>query len=176
MMLRVTSTAASQSGAIGCTWKQTMRICFASMRVPGHLIWDIAYADANKNYGATSAPLLVKGKIIVGTSGGDDGVRGFIAAFDATTGAEVWRRWTIPAPGEFGSSSWPGDLYLHGGGTGWMPGTFDPELNTLYWGTGNAAPDYDGSVRPGDDLYTACVLALDPDTGKYQVVLSVHAA
>lgn len=132
----------------------------------GHLIWDVAYADWNKNYGATSAPLLVKGKVIVGTSGGDDGVRGFIAAFDAQTGALAWRRWTIPGPGEFGSSSWPGDIYEHGGGTAWMPGTFDPELNTLYWGTGNAAPDYDGNVRPGDDLYTACVLALDPDTGK----------
>lgn len=132
----------------------------------GHLMWDVAYADWNKNYGATSAPLLVKGKVIVGTSGGDDGVRGFIAAFDAQTGALAWRRWTIPGPGEFGSSSWPGDLYLHGGGAAWMPGTFDPELNTLYWGTGNAAPDYDGSVRPGDDLYTASVLALDPDTGK----------
>lgn len=132
----------------------------------GNLIWDVAYADWNKNYGATSAPLLVKGKVIVGTSGGDDGVRGFVAAFDARTGALAWRRWTIPGPGEFGSESWPGDLYQHGGGTAWMPGTFDPELNTLYWGTGNAAPDYDGSVRPGDDLYTASVLALDPDTGK----------
>lgn len=132
----------------------------------GHLIWDVAYADWNKNYGATSAPLLVKGKVIVGTSGGDDGVRGFIAAFDAQTGALAWRRWTIPGPGEFGSQSWPDDLYEHGGGTAWMPGTFDPELNTLYWGTGNAAPDYDGGVRPGDDLYTACVLALDPDTGE----------
>jgi alcohol dehydrogenase (cytochrome c) len=132
----------------------------------GHLIWDVAYADWNKNYGATSAPLLVKGKVIVGTSGGDDGVRGFIAAFDVQTGALAWRRWTIPAPGEFGSLSWPGDIWQHGGGTAWMPGTFDPELNTIYWGTGNAAPDYDGTGRPGDDLYTSCVLALDPDTGK----------
>ncbi|MGA8530988.1 MAG: PQQ-binding-like beta-propeller repeat protein [Acidobacteriaceae bacterium] len=132
----------------------------------GHLIWDVAYAAWNRNYGATSAPLVVHGKIIVGTSGGDDGVRGFIAAFDAQTGVLVWRRWTIPAPGERGSSSWPGQLYLHGGATAWMPGTYDPDLNTLYWGTGNAAPDYDGSVRPGDDLYTACVLALDPDTGQ----------
>ena len=132
----------------------------------GHLIWDVAYADWNKNYGATSAPLLVKGKVIVGTSGGDDGVRGFIAAFDVQTGALAWRRWTIPAPGEFGSSSWPGDIWQHGGATAWMPGTFDPELNTIYWGTGNAAPDYDGTGRPGDDLYASCVLALDPDTGK----------
>jgi alcohol dehydrogenase (cytochrome c) len=132
----------------------------------GHLLWDIAYADWNKNYGATSVPLIVKNKVLVGTSGGDSGVRGFVAAFDAITGKLVWRLWTIPGPGEFGSSSWPGDSYLHGGGTAWMPGTYDPQLNTLYWGTGNAAPDFDGDVRPGDDLYTACVLAIDPDTGK----------
>jgi alcohol dehydrogenase (cytochrome c) len=132
----------------------------------GNLIWDVAYADWNKNYGATSAPLIVKDKVLVGTSGGDDGVRGFLAAFDSITGKLAWRLWTIPGPGEFGSSSWPGDSYLHGGGTAWMPGTYDPELNTLYWGTSNAAPDYDGSVRPGDDLYTASLLAIDPDTGK----------
>src|SRR5580698_4173458 len=132
----------------------------------GNLIWDVAYANWNKNYGATSAPLIVKDKVLVGTSGGDDGVRGFLAAFDAQTGKLAWRLWTIPAPGEFGSSSWPGDTYLHGGGTAWMPGTYDKELNTLYWGTGNASPDYDGSVRPGDDLYTASLLAIDPDTGK----------
>ena len=132
----------------------------------GHLLWDVAYAEGNKNYGATSAPLVVKDKVIVGTSGGDDGVRGFVAAFDAETGKQAWRFWTIPGPGEPGSESWPGDLYLRGGGTTWMPGTYDPELNTIYWGTSNAAPDFDGAPRPGDDLYTACVLALDPDTGK----------
>ena len=132
----------------------------------GNLIWDVAYAPGNRNYGATSAPLVVKDKVLVGTSGGDDGVRGFIAAFDANTGKEAWRFWTIPAPGEFGSSSWPGNMYMHGGGTTWMPGTYDPQLNTIYWGTSNPSPDFDGSVRPGDDLYTNCVLALDPDTGK----------
>jgi alcohol dehydrogenase (cytochrome c) len=132
----------------------------------GNLIWDVAYANWNKNYGATGAPLVVKDKILVGTSGGDDGVRGFLAAYDATTGKLAWRFWTIPGPGEFGSSSWPGTLYLHGGGTTWMPGTYDPQLNTVYWGTGNPAPDFESNVRPGDDLYTDCVLALDPDTGK----------
>jgi alcohol dehydrogenase (cytochrome c) len=132
----------------------------------GHLLWDIAYADGNPNYGATSAPLVVKDKVLVGTSGGDDGVRGFVAAFDAETGKLAWRFWTIPGPGERGSESWPGDAYLHGGGTTWMPGTYDPELNTIYWGTSNPAPDFDGGPRPGDDLYTDCVLALDPDTGK----------
>jgi alcohol dehydrogenase (cytochrome c) len=132
----------------------------------GHLIWDIAYTDGNKNYGATSAPLVVKDKVLVGTSGGDDGVRGFLAAFDAQTGKLAWRFWTIPGPGESGSSSWPGELYKHGGGTTWMPGTYDPELNTIYWGTSNPSPDFDGTVRPGDDLYTDCVLAIDPDSGK----------
>jgi len=132
----------------------------------GHLLWDVPYAAGNKNYGATSAPLVVKDKVLVGTSGGDDGVRGFVAAFDALTGKEAWRFWTIPGPGEFGSASWPGDLYLRGGATTWMPGTYDPELNLVYWGTSNPAPDYDGAPRPGDDLYSDCVLALDPDTGK----------
>ena len=132
----------------------------------GNLLWDHVYATGNKNYGATSAPLIVKDKVLVGTSGGDDGVRGFLAAFDAKTGKEMWRFWTIPGPGEKGNESWPGDMYMHGGGAMWMPGTYDPDLNTLYWGTGNPSPDYDGSVRPGDDLYTSCLLALDPDTGK----------
>jgi alcohol dehydrogenase (cytochrome c) len=132
----------------------------------GNLLWDVAYATGSKNYGATSAPLVVKDKVLVGTSGGDDGVRGFLAALDAQTGKEVWRFWTIPGPGEPGSSSWPGELYLHGGATTWMPGTYDPELNTVYWGTSNPSPDFEGSVRPGDDLYSDCVLALDADTGK----------
>jgi alcohol dehydrogenase (cytochrome c) len=132
----------------------------------GHLLWDVAYTDGNRNYGATSAPLVVKDQVLVGTSGGDDGVRGFVAAYDAQTGKEAWRFWTIPGPGEFGSESWPGESYKLGGGTTWMPGTFDPELNTIFWGTSNPAPDFDGGPRPGDDLYTDCLLALDPDTGK----------
>ena len=131
----------------------------------GNQIWDIPYADWNKNYGATGAPLVVKDKILVGTSGGDDGVRGFIAAYDAQTGKLAWRFWTIPGPGEPGSDSWPGKMYLRGGATTWMPGTYDPELNLIYWGTSNPAPDFNDDVRPGDDLYTDCLLALDPDTG-----------
>ena len=132
----------------------------------GNLLWDVQYADKVKQYGATSAPLVVKDEVIVGTSGGDSGVRGFVAAYDARKGTLKWRLWTIPGPGEFGSASWPGDSYLHGGGTTWMPGTYDPELDTVYWTTSNAAPDFDGSPRPGDDLYTACVLAIDPNNGK----------
>ena len=132
----------------------------------GGLIWDIQYADKEKHYGATSAPLVINGTVIVGTSGGDSGVRGFLEAYDAVTGKLKWHLWTIPAPGEFGSDSWPRDAYLYGGATTWMPGTYDPELNTLYWTTSNAAPDFLGDTRPGDNLYTACVLAIDPDTGK----------
>jgi len=132
----------------------------------GGLLWDVEYADKSKHYGATSAPLVVNGNVIVGTSGGDSGVRGFLEAYDAVSGKLKWHLWTIPGPGEPGASSWPGDAYLHGGATTWMPGTYDPELNTLYWTTSNAAPDFEGSSRPGDDLYTACVLAIDPDTGK----------
>jgi alcohol dehydrogenase (cytochrome c) len=132
----------------------------------GAVLWEVQYADKVKHYGATSAPLIVKDEVIVGTSGGDSGVRGFLSAYDALTGKFKWKLWTIPGPGEFGSSSWPGDSYLHGGGTTWMPGTYDPELDTLYWTTSNAAPDFVGDTRPGDDLYTACVLAIDPNTGK----------
>jgi alcohol dehydrogenase (cytochrome c) len=132
----------------------------------GNLLWDVQIADKVKQYGGTSAPLVVKDEVVVGTSGGDSGVRGFLAAYDAKTGKFKWRLWTIPAPGEFGSDSWPGDLYLHGGATTWMPGTYDPELDTLYWTTSNAAPDFDGTVRSGDNLYTACVLAIDATTGK----------
>jgi alcohol dehydrogenase (cytochrome c) len=132
----------------------------------GGLRWEVEYAEKSKHYGATSAPLVVKGAVIVGTSGGDSGVRGFLAAYDTVTGKLRWKFWTIPGPGEFGSSSWPGDAYLHGGGTTWMPGTYDPELNTLYWTTSNPAPDFVGDPRPGDDLYTDCVLALNPDTGE----------
>ncbi len=132
----------------------------------GNLLWDVQYADKVKHYGATSAPLVVKDEVIVGTSGGDSGVRGFVAAYDAKYGKLKWHLWTIPGPGELGSSSWPGDSYLHGGATTWMTGTYDPELDTVYWTTSNAAPDFEGNSRPGDDLYTACVLAIDANTGK----------
>ena len=132
----------------------------------GNLIWDVLFVSGNKNYGATGELLIVHDKVIIGDSGGDDGARGFVAAYDTQTGKEAWRFWTIPGPGEFGNDSWPGDMWQHGGGSPWIAGTYDPELNLTYWGTGNPSPDYEGSLRPGDDLYTNCLLALDPDTGK----------
>jgi alcohol dehydrogenase (cytochrome c) len=135
----------------------------------GNVIWDVKFGDIKENpaNGATSAPLVVNGKVIVAPSGGDAGVRGRIEAFDAETGKLVWNFWTIPGPGEPNFGTWgKSDIWKHGGATAWMPGTYDPETNTLFWGTGNAGPDFEGAQRPGDNLYSACVLALDPDTGK----------
>ena len=129
--------------------------------------WDITVADYTKGYSITAAPLAVKDKIIVGIAGGEFGIRGFLDAYDAKTGQLAWRFWTVPAPGEPGHETWgAGDSWQHGGGPTWVTGTYDPELNTLYWGTGNPGPDYNGDNRPGDNLYTDCLLALDPDTGK----------
>ena len=108
--------------------------------------------------------------MIIGVAGGDDeapgkGIRGFIAAFDATTGKEVWRFYTVPAAGQPGSATWAGDAWKTGGGGVWVTGSYDPDLNLTYWGTGNPAPPRNGSTRPGDNLYTNSVVALDADTG-----------
>jgi alcohol dehydrogenase (cytochrome c) len=116
-------------------------------------------------YSFTLAPLVVKDKVIVGTSGGEFGIRGFVAAFDAHTGKEAWRFYTIPGPGEPGHETWEGDSWSHGGGPAWVTGSYDPETNLTYWGVGNPGPDYNGDVRPGDNLYTNSVVALDADTG-----------
>ena len=123
-------------------------------------------ADPRQNYGATSAPLVVGKLVIVGPSGGDEGIRGFVAAFDTDTGKEAWRFWTVPKPGEPGSETWTGTDIDHRCGAAWLTGTYDPELDTLYWPTGNPCPDYDGSQRNGDNLYTDSILALDPSTGR----------
>jgi alcohol dehydrogenase (cytochrome c) len=129
--------------------------------------WDVVVADYKPGHSLTLAPLAVKDKIIVGISGGEFGVRGFLDAYDAKTGAQGWRFWTIPGKGEAGNETWgPGDSWKTGGAPTWITGTFDPELNTLYWGTGNPGPDYNGDDRPGDNLYSDSVIALDPDTGK----------
>ena len=130
--------------------------------------WDVTIADYKVGHSMTVAPLAVKDKIIVGISGGDFGVRGFLDALDVKTGERIWRFWTIPKPDEPGGDTWPleGELWKHGGATTWVTGTYDAALDTLYWTTGNPGPDYNGDVRPGDNLYSCCVLAIDPNAGK----------
>jgi len=135
-------------------------------RFTGALLWDTEMADWRQNYGATSAPLAVGNLVFSGTSGGDEGVRGFLAAFDQATGKEVWRFWTVPRPGEPGSETWVGKDIEHGCAAAWFTGTYDPALDTLYWPTGNPCPDYDGGQRKGDNLYSDSILALDPATGR----------
>jgi alcohol dehydrogenase (cytochrome c) len=114
----------------------------------------------------TLAPLVVKDKVIVGVAGGEYGIRGYIAAYDAKTGKEAWRFYTIPGPGEPGHETWSGDTWMHGGASVWVTGAYDPESNLTYWGVGNPGPDFHGSERAGDNLYSDCVVALDADTGK----------
>ena len=132
----------------------------------GALVWKTKVAEAQERYAITHAPLVVKDKVIVGTAGGDAGAPGIIAAFDAKTGQEVWRFHTIPQPGEPGNETWSGESWKRGGAAVWNTGAYDPESNLTYWGTGNPAPDWDGRQRPGDNLYSECVVALDADTGK----------
>jgi alcohol dehydrogenase (cytochrome c) len=134
-------------------------------RFTGRLLWDTEMADWRENYGATSAPLAVGGLVVSGTSGGDEGIRGFLAAFDQATGKEVWRFWTVPKRGEPGSETWRGKDIDHPCASTWLTGTYDAELDTLYWPTGNPCPDYDGDERLGDNLYSDSILALDPKTG-----------
>jgi alcohol dehydrogenase (cytochrome c) len=114
----------------------------------------------------TGAPLLVKDKVIVGGTGGDSAHRGYLTAFDARTGRFAWRFYVIPGPGEKGHETWPGDTWKFGGGAPWMTGSYDPALNLVYWGTGNASSDVNAAQRLGDNLYTASIVALDADTGK----------
>ncbi len=135
-------------------------------RFTGALLWETEMADWKQNYNATVAPLPVGNLVITGSSGGDEGVRGFLAAYDQATGKEVWRFWTVPAPGEPGSETWKGGGIEHPGAATWLTGTYDPELDTLYWPTGNPTPDLYGDDRLGDNLYSDSILALDPKTGK----------
>ena len=123
-------------------------------------------ADSNDNYGSTLAPLIVKDLVIAGVSGGDEGIRGFLAAYKADSGQEAWRFWTVPLPGEPLSETWDGGVLPHGCAATWLTGTYDPELNLLYWPTGNPCPDMNGDERSGDNLYSDSMLALEPETGK----------
>lgn len=131
--------------------------------------WDTVVTDYRNGSSMTGAPLAVKDKIIVGMSGGEYGVRGFLDAYDAKTGLHAWRFWTVPAKGEPGNETWgKSDSWKNGGTSTWVTGTYDPELNLVYWGTGNPGPDYNGDNRPGDDLYSCSVVAINPDSGKLQ--------
>jgi len=139
--------------------------------------WSATVADMKAGYSVTLAPLVVKDKVIIGVGGGDLGIRGYIAAYNAETGKEVWRFYTIPGPGEPGHETWEkcppasqafcdDNAWMHGGASVWVTGSYDPALNMTYWGIGNAGPDYNPAQRPGDNLYAASVVALDADSGK----------
>lgn len=134
----------------------------------GAPLWQVQIADPAAGYAMTLAPLVVKDKVITGVAGGEYGIRGFLTAHDAATGEEIWRFYTIPAPGEPGSETWQdgGDAWMHGGGPVWVTGSYDPEVDLTYWGIGNPGPDWAPAQRPGDNLYSDSVVALDPDTGE----------
>ncbi|MCY4012780.1 MAG: PQQ-dependent dehydrogenase, methanol/ethanol family [Gammaproteobacteria bacterium] len=131
----------------------------------GEVVWETEIEDYGAGYYMTLAPLVAAGKVMVGVSGGEWGIRGFVAALDAQTGDAVWKTYTIPAPGEPGSESWPGDTWKTGGVPVWITGSYDPATELTYWGTGNGGP-WTGDIRDGDNLYATSVLALEVDTGK----------
>jgi alcohol dehydrogenase (cytochrome c) len=135
-------------------------------RFSGRELWDSTIADSSQNYFATSAPLTAGGFVITGVAGGEHGANGMVTAFDQATGKEVWRFHVVPKRGEPGSETWQGKELAHGGGPTWFTGSYDPDLDTVYWPTGNPSEEYNGDARPGDNLYTDCILALDRKTGK----------
>ena len=135
-------------------------------RTSGRLVWDQVMPDEPQHYGSTVAPLVVKDMVIAGVSGADWGIRGFLAAFKASTGERAWRHWTIPAKGDPGYDTWKGADPKYGGGATWLTGSYDSDTDTLYWATATPWPVRDDSLRGGDNLYTDCILALNPDTGK----------
>ena len=132
----------------------------------GAVSWKTKVLNYEEGYALTVAPLVVKDKVIVGTAGGEYGIRGYIDAYNAKSGEREWRFYTIPGPGEPGNETWAGDSWKRGGASIWVTGSYDPELNLTYWGVGNPAPDWNGDVRKGDNLYSDSVVALDADTGK----------
>jgi alcohol dehydrogenase (cytochrome c) len=136
-------------------------------RLTGGLMWDVAMPEQpGGRYGSTTAPLVVGDLVVSGVAGGDEGIRGFLAAYKAATGELAWRFWTVPKRGEPGSETWSGKAIEVGGGATWLTGSYDPDTRILYWPTGNPFPDTDGTDRKGDNLYTNCVVALEADTGK----------
>lgn len=135
-------------------------------RANGRVLWDVEMTDYRLGYSSTHAPLVVKDKVIVGVAGGEYGIRGFLDAYGAEDGKRKWRFYTVPGPGEFGNETWAGDSWRRGGAPIWITGSYDPELNLTYWGTGNPGPDWNGEVRKGDNLFSDSVIALDADTGE----------
>jgi alcohol dehydrogenase (cytochrome c) len=134
--------------------------------VSGRKKWETAVTDYTKGYALTVAPLAVEDKVILGPAGGELGIVGFVAAYNAKTGAEIWRFNTVPQPGEPGNETWGNNSWQHGGGSIWVTGSYDPGLNLTYWGVGNPGPDWNPKARPGDNLYTSSVVALDAGTGR----------
>jgi alcohol dehydrogenase (cytochrome c) len=132
----------------------------------GNVIWESKFAEMSEGYCSPAAPLIVKGKVIVGVAFGDRGLNGVLDALDATTGEVLWSFHAIPKPGEPGHETWPGDSWKAAGGATWLTGSYDPELNLLYWPIGNPSPDFNGDVRKGDNLYTESIVALNPDSGE----------
>jgi len=133
----------------------------------GTPLFDVELEDYKRGYSATVAPLVVKDKVVVGVAGAEYGIRGFIDAYDVHTGKRAWRFFTVAGPGDPNAKTWPqGDSYLRGGGSIWVTGTYDPEQNLIFFGTGNPGPDYYSNAREGDNLYTASLVALDADTGQ----------
>jgi len=145
-------------------------------RFTGEKLWDTTLADYRQQQSSTVAPLVAGDLVIQGTAGGEDGARGFVAALDAATGREVWRFYPVPRRGEPGSETWKGEAIDHGGGSTWQAGSYDPDLDLVYWPTGNPSPDYNGGERLGDNLYTASVVALERKTGalKWHYQFSPH--
>jgi alcohol dehydrogenase (cytochrome c) len=135
-------------------------------RVSGKALWKTMVGDVNLAYSITMAPLVIEDKVLVGVGGGEFGIRGFVAAYDVATGEEVWKFYTIPRPGEPGHETWEGDDWEHGGAPAWITGSYDPDLNLTYWGIGNPGPDWNAAQRPGDNLYSDAVVALNADTGE----------
>jgi alcohol dehydrogenase (cytochrome c) len=134
----------------------------------GKPIWNVTVANGAAGYALTHAPLVIKDKVIVGVAGGEFGIRGFLAAYDAHTGKQAWKFNTIPGPGEPGHETWAGDSWQHGGASVWVTGSYDPQSNLTYWGIGNPGPDWNSDVRAGTNLYSDSVVALNADTGKLQ--------
>ena len=132
----------------------------------GNLLWDTEVAPHDSGYSKTAAPLIVKDKVVTGIAGGEFGIRGFIDAYDPATGEREWRTYVIPGPGEFGNDTWSDDSWKTGGAATWITGSYDADLNQIYWGTGNPGPDWNGDVRLGDNLYSDSVVALDGDSGE----------